>query len=391
MNMPQPLSRSVSRRSFLLGSGAVALGGPALLAACGDKKTTGGETATGGEGASGSKGSADKVRIASWPLYLENDSDPQKSPTIMGFVKATGLKVDYKPAVDSNDSFTTKYQGDLEAGRDIGFDVVVLTSWMASRWISKGWAEKIPAGLLPNKVNLLDRLASPSWDKNRDYTLPYAIGQVGIAYYPDKVGFEINSVNDLLKPSLKGKVTLLSEMRDMLGLFLLMDGINPEEATVAQGLASIEKIKKARAAGQFRKVAGNSYIEDLGLGDAAASFAWSGDVASIQADNPDLKWVLPKEGATQFVDTMVVPKGANIEAAAKWMNYLYDPKVSGPLFEAISYTSPVKGAGDFMTKEAAGNPLINPPENANIKNEFRDLNEAEAAELEKAFAEATQQ
>ncbi len=386
------MSEPLSRRDFLLRSSVLALGGPALLAACGDKKTSGGgATATEGASGGGSKGSTDKVRIASWPLYIENDSDPQTSPTIMGFVKATGLKVDYKPAVDSNDSFTTKFQGDLEKGRSIGFDVVVLTSWMASRWISKGWAEKIPADLLPNKVNILDRLASPSWDKNRDYTLPFAIGQVGLAYYPDKVGFEINSVSDMLKPSLKGKVTLLSEMRDMVGLFLLMDGINPEQATVAQGLASIEKIKKARAAGQFRKVTGNSYIEDLGLGDVAASFAWSGDVASIQADNPDLKWVLPKEGATQFVDTMLVPKGGNIEAAAKWMNFLYDPKVSGPLFEAISYTSPVKGAGDFMTKDAASNPLINPPVGANIKNEFRDLNEAEAAELEKAFAAATQQ
>ena len=378
--MPQPLSR----RDFLLRSGLVALGGPALLSAC----SSGTKKATADSGVGAARGG--RVRVASWPLYLEDDQDPQKAPTIANFTKKTGIAVDYKTAVDGNDSFTAKYEGELTKGNGIGFDVVVLTSWMASRWIQKGWAEKIPADAVPNKVNVLDRMADVTWDRGRVYSLPYAIGQVGIAYYPDKVGGDIASLGDLLNPKLKGKVTILSEMRDSVGLFLLADGVKPEDATVAQAKAAIAKIKAARDAGQFRKITGNSYIEDLGLGDISAAVAWSGDVASIQKDKPDLKWVLPKDGAESFVDTMLIPIGGNGAMAAQWMNWLYDPTVSGPLFEAISYTSPVKNAGASMSADARKNPLINPPASADI-HEFRDLTEAEANELETAFAAATQQ
>lgn len=381
--MPQPLSR----RDFLIRSGLAALGGPALLSACSSGSNSTGATKSTAKSAGATAG---KVRIASWPLYIEDDQDPQKAPTIANFTKKTGIAVDYKTAVDGNDSFTAKYEGELTKGNGIGFDVVVLTSWMASRWIQKGWAAKIPADAVPNRVNVLDRMANPPWDKGRLYTLPYAIGQVGIAYYPDKVGGDIASLGDLLNPKLKGKVTILSEMRDSVGLFLLADGVKPEEATVAQAKAAIAKIKAARDAGQFRKITGNSYIEDLGLGAISAAVAWSGDVASIQKDKPNLKWVLPKDGAESFVDTMLIPIGGNAAMAAQWMNWLYDPTVSGPLFEAISYTSPVKDAGTSMSADAQKNPLINPPANADI-HEFRDLTEAEAAELETAFAAATQQ
>jgi spermidine/putrescine-binding protein len=91
-----------------------------------------------------------------------------------------------------------------------------------------------------------------------------------------------------------------------------------------------------------------------------------------------------------FVDTMIVPTGGNLGPAQQWMDYLYDPAATGPLFEAISYTSPVKGAADHMSAKAASNPLINPPADAKI-HDFRDLSEDEAEELETAFAKATQQ
>lgn len=386
------MARPLSRRDLLSRGALLALGGPALLAACssGDKKDSGSSSDTAASGSSGSGGSDKKVRIATWPYYLEDDANPQASPTVKSFTKATGFGVDYKLAVDDNSSFTTKYQPDLEKGNGIGFDVVVLTSWMASRWVQRGWAQAFTADGIPNKGNILDRMANPSWDPDRAKTMPYAIGQVGIAYYPDKCGFEVKSIKDLLDPRLKDRVTILSEMRDTTGLFLLANGVEPEKATVDETLKAIDDIAKARSAGQFRKITGNSYIEDLGLGDIWACVAWSGDVASLQKENPDLKWVLPSDGAMSFVDTMLIPTGGNLTTGQAWINHLYDPTVSGPLFEAISYTSPVKGAGDHMSAAAAKNPLVNPAPDAPI-HEFRDLTEAEANTLEEAFAKATQQ
>lgn len=386
---------SLTRRDFLVRSGLLVVGGSGLLAACSSDSGSESETKSGStdSSASGTKGSGTNkgtVRIGTWPLYIENDTDPQASPTIQAFTKATGIKVEYSSTIDGNDSFTSKYEGDLKAGKDIGFDVVVPTAWMAARWISNGWTREIPADLVPNRVNVIDSMVNPPWDIGRKHSLPFAIIQTGIAYYPDKVGGDIASLADLLDPKLKGKVTVLSELRDTVGLFLLADGVNPEDASIDQCLAAIAKIKAARDRGQFRKVTGNGYIEDLRLGDVSACMAWSGDVASIQAEKPDLKWVLPTGGGMSAVDTMIIPKGGNAEMAAAWLNFLYDPTVSGPLFEAISYSSPVKGAGDSMSAEAAGNVLINPPASAKL-HEFRMLTDEENVTLETAFAQATQQ
>ncbi len=385
--------KPLSRRDFLVRSSLLAVGGSGVLAACSsDSGSSSGSTdsATGSGSGSGSALKKGVVRIGTWPLYIENDTDPQESATIKAFTKATGIKVEYSSTIDGNDSFTSKYEGDLKAGKDIGFDIVVPTSWMAARWIKNGWTQEIPADLVLNKANVLDSMANPVWDAGRKFSLPYAIIQTGIAYYPEKVGGEITNLAGLLDPKLKGKVTILNELRDAVGLFLMADGVKPEDASIDQCLAAIGKIKAARSGGQFRKVTGNGYIEDLRLGDLAACMAWSGDVASIQAEKPDLKWVLPSDGAMSSVDTMIIPKGGNAEMAAAWMNFLYDPTVSGPLFEAISYSSPVKDAGKSMSAEAASNVLINPAADANL-HEFRQLTDKENVTLETAFAQATQQ
>ncbi len=374
---------SLGRRDFLLKAGLLGISGPALLAACGSSKTT-----TSAGGAASGKGK--KVSIASWPFYIENDQDPKSGATIKGFTAATGFDVDYQIAIEDNVSFTEKYAPDLKNNKSIGFDVVVLTSWACANWIKNGWAAEIPAAKVPNRKNLLPRLAKPDFDATRKFTLPYALGQVGIAYYPDKIGFEITSMADFLRPELKGKTTILSEMRDSTGLFLLMQGVKPETATVDQIMKAIDEIKKYRDQGHFKKITGNSYTEDLDLGDTWAAIAWSGDVAAIQEKKPELKWVLPKEGAMSFVDTFMIPKGGNVDAGAAWINYLYDPKVSGPLFEAISYASPVTGAGDAMSDKGKNSPLVNPPATADI-HEFRSLTEDEATKVEEAFAAATQQ
>jgi spermidine/putrescine transport system substrate-binding protein len=381
--MTQESPLSIGRRDFLIKAGLLGLSGPALLAACGGSTKT---ATTAGPAA----GKGKKVSIASWPFYIENDQAPNEGATIKGFTAATGYDVDYQTAVEDNVSFTEKVAPDLKNKKAIGYDVVVLTSWECANWIKNGWAAEIPAAKVPNKKNLLDRLAKPDFDATRKFTLPYALGQVGIAYYPDKIGFEIKSFKDFLKPELKGKTTLLSEMRDSVGMFLLSAGVKPETATVEQMMTAIAEIKKYRDQGHFKKITGNSYTEDLDLGDTWAAVAWSGDVAAIQEKKPELKWVLPSEGAMTFVDTFMIPKGGDVDAGAAWINYLYDPKVSGPLFEAISYASPVKGAGDAMTAEGKASPVINPPATADL-HDFRTLTEEEAAKVEEAFAAATQQ
>jgi spermidine/putrescine transport system substrate-binding protein len=385
-----------SRRDFIRRATALGLIGPGVLAACGGSDDEEGTTTAGSAAAPGTAGSvaapsgdASKVRVASWPFYIENDQDPKSAPTIKTLIDA-GVDVNYQTVFDDNIGFTEKFRPDLVKGADIGYDICVPTSWMAAQWIEQGWCQEIPADMVPNKVNLRDDLANPSFDPGRKFSLPFAQGQAAIAYYPDKVGFEIKTFDDFLRPELKGRITILSELRDTVGMFLLWKGKDPASASLEEILAAIEDVKKLRDEGMFKEVAGNYYAEDLSLGDTWASLAWSGDVSAIQAENPDLQWVIPPTGAMLFTDTMVIPKGGNAAGAATWMNHLYDPKVSAPLFEFIGYVSPVKGASELMSADAAANGYINPPPGTKIV-EFRTLTADEIEQVDEAFTAATQQ
>jgi spermidine/putrescine transport system substrate-binding protein len=370
-----------SRRRFL-GMGGIALGGlamgPTLLAACSsDSSSSGG-------------GSSDGITVLNWPLYIEGD-EPSTSATLKGFTSSTGIKVDYKNSIDGNESFNTKYQATLEKGQGIGADLIVLTSWNAAAYIGANLVQPFDSAAFPNKKNVISRLANPSWDPGRANSIPWAVGQTGLAYWPDKVGGKITDVNAIFDPKFKGKVTILDEMRDTVGLTMLGMGANPATGTTAQMLAAVDKIEKARDAGQFKKVTGNSYTEDLAIGDTWIAVAWSGDVAQLQADNPGLEWVIPSQGGMLWVDNAMIPVGAkNPEGANKLLNYVYDPAVAGPLYESIQYIPPVTGATQYMTATAQASPFIVPPATPPLY-EFDVISADVAEEVERAFVAATEQ
>jgi len=371
-----------SRRRFL-GMGGLALGGlavgPTLLAAC-----SSGSSSSSGSGSSGG------ITVLNWPLYIEDD-EPTTSPTLKAFTTSTGIKVNYKNSIDGNESFNTKYQATLEKGKGIGADLIVLTSWNAAAYIADNLVEPFDATTFPNKKNVISRLANPSWDPGRTKSIPWSVGQTGLAYWPDKVGGKITDVNAIFDPKFKGKVTILDEMRDTVGLTMLGMGNNPSTGTVPQMLAAVDKIGKARDAGQFKKVTGNSYTEDLALGDTWIAVAWSGDVAQLQADNPGLEWVIPSQGGMLWVDNAMIPVGAkNPEGANKLLNYVYDPAVAGPLYESIMYIPPVTGATQYMSSTAQTSPFIVPPATPPLY-EFDVISPDATEQVSRAFVAATEQ
>jgi spermidine/putrescine transport system substrate-binding protein len=386
------MARHLSRRDLIIRGGALGATGlslPALLAACGGSKGASTSVAPDSSSATTAGGAGDSITMFNWPLYIEND-DASTSPTLKNFTAATGIKVDYRPEVDGNDTFTAKYEPFLSKGEGIGGDIVVLTSYMAARYVEKGYVQAFDDANFPNKVNLIDARRNPKWDPDNKHTVPYAIGQVGIAYFPDKVGGTITSLSDLLDPKLKNRVSILDALGDTVGSFMVDLGFNPEDGNVDQAKQAIAAIKKARDAGQFRKIVGNSYTDDLQTGEVWAALAWSGDIASLKKDVPGIEFVLPAKGALSFTDNLMIPVGAKNKAGAeKLINFLYDPKNSGPLFEAISYVSPVKGAADYMTDAGKDSIFINPPVGAKLY-EFPPVTDAVYEELSALFLEATQ-
>src|SRR5215212_1628087 len=199
------MNRTLTRKQLLeraaLGGAALTL--PGFLAACGggDDETTGAATTEAG------KELADRLRFSNWQLYIDFDEKTKKRPTLDQFTEKTGVKVDYFEDINDNASYFGKIQRPLSQGQSIDRDIVVLTdnSRFPSLLIEKGWAEKLDKSALPNISNLQDSLASPSFDPDRDYSLPWQSGMTGIATNTKLTGGKpVVTVDELLEsPALK--------------------------------------------------------------------------------------------------------------------------------------------------------------------------------------------
>lgn len=299
------------------------------------------------------------LKISNWPLYIAKD-------TVANFSKKAGVEVSYVEDINDNESLFGKVAPMLRAGQNPDRDIIVPTDYMAARFVRQKWVEKFSKADVPNAKNLEPSLAHPDWDPDRSHSLPWATVFTGIAYNIKLTKRELTSVNDLFDPAFKGHVSLLSQMRDTMSLVMLGMGVDPAKAKKKDFVAAIEKIKGEVASGQIRQFFGNDYGAALSRGDIWVAIAWSGDVVQLQKDNPDLRFLVPKEGIYRSVDNMMIPiKAAHKEAALAWMNYVYDPEVYASITATINYVPPVAGTQPFLAKLDAGlakSPLIYPTE-----------------------------
>ncbi|MEN9594734.1 MAG: hypothetical protein RLY23_1217, partial [Actinomycetota bacterium] len=270
----------------------------------------------------------------------------------------------------------------------------VLTDWMANRIINEvKWAQPLVASKIPNKANLLPALASPAFDPQRKFSLPWTSGMTGIAYNIALTGKEIKTIDDFIAVS--GPTSVLSEMRDTIGLFMLADGKDLIKPTYANAETAFDRLEKAISDGAITSFNGNDYVADLGTGNLAAAFAWSGDVAQITRDNPDVRFVIPESGGTLWSDNLMIPVTSDKpDLASEWMNFFYDPVNAARLTSFIQYISPVQGVADELIKmggdaaKLADDPLVHPTEAVLATlSIFGPLNEAEEILFDKRFAE----
>lgn len=378
--------RGVDRRRFIKGMGAgglLMLGGPALLAAC--AREGGGDDRS--------------FTFANWPLYIDQVEDGWfETSSIEDFTEETGITVNYLEEVNDNNDWFGKVQAQLQAGNNIQRDLVALTDWMAARFIRLGWCEELDHSKIPNMSNLESALQSPSFDPDRTYTLPWQTGNTAIGYNPELTGRELTSINDIFDPAFAGRVSLLTESRDTLGLVMLGMGIDPSTCTMEEIHAAIDKIQPYVDNEHIRRFTGNDYGEDLVAGNLAACFAWSGDVVQLQLDNPELQFLVPEEGLMLWADNMLIPKGStNIDEAHEWMNFVYQPRVAAKIASWVNFIPPVAGTKDALLELAAeiedddlaalaDDPLIF-PDAATLEKSFifRGLDEEEEREMDDAF------
>ena len=380
-------SAQISRRALLAGAGsatAISLFGTSGI------ESASAENAT--------------VRWANWSLYLDYDNKSKKYPTLVDFTKKTGIPVKYMEAIDDNDTFTAKVTPQLKLKKDIGYDIVVPTEWMAARWINSGFVQKFDDVAVPNKKNVLPFLLNRPLDPGRHYSLPWAGIIAGIAWNKKKLPAGINSIEDkthperglFSNPALKGKIEVLSEMRDTIGLIMLWQGVDISKPFTQDKFDNaLNYLQKKIKDGWIRQIKGQSYAEDMISGDAVAVIGWSGDINQLNLQNQNqFGFAIPESGGTFSTDNMMIPSTSTNKAGAEAViNYYYDPVVAARVANYINYVCPVSGAKEAMAKISpaqAKNPLIF-PDDAMWKNlkVFRDLSAAEQIKFSTSFQKAS--
>ncbi|MFM6982477.1 MAG: spermidine/putrescine ABC transporter substrate-binding protein, partial [Microbacteriaceae bacterium] len=245
---------------------------------------------------------------------------------------------------------------------------------------------------IPNHANLVETLANPDFDPGRQQSLPWQGGFAGIAYNTEKLPGGLKNIDDLWSADLKGRVTVLSEMRDTLGCIMRAQGADITKFTSEEFYAALDLLEQQVTDGQIRNVKGNSYTEDLVSEDALAAIAWSGDITLLNYEAGYEKWkfVLPESGGTFWNDTFIIPIGSPRKTnAEKLINWYYDPAIAAEVAAWVNYVTPVKGAYDEAVKidpELANNQLIFPQEETLKQvHVFRTLTDAEDNEFQAAF------
>jgi spermidine/putrescine transport system substrate-binding protein len=336
------------------------------------------------------------VDFANWPLYIDtDDEDTSERPTLSAFTERTGICVRYAEEINDNDEFFGKISPALMNHQETDRDLIVVSDWMAARFVRLGWVQEMDRAKQPNVAKYLDpQLRSPAFDDGRLHSVPWQSGITGIAYNRRKLGREIKHTDDLWADDLRGKVTLLSGLDESFALLMQGNGVDVTRWTADDFHTVCEQVERLVKAKHIRRFTGNDYIKDLSTGDVLACQAYSGDVIQLQADNPDIEFVVPQEGAELWAESLMIPNLARHKRNAEALvDHYYEPEVAAELAAWVNYVCPVPAARDVLasskdeeTAALAEDPLIFPDDEMRRRLAIaRDITSEERTEFAKRW------
>ncbi|MGA4951828.1 polyamine ABC transporter substrate-binding protein [Streptomyces lydicamycinicus] len=384
----------LSRRALLRGTGGLGVTGAlAAMTGCGVPPAYVGAADRGGPDRSARDR---RLVFANWPLYIDvDDHHKQRRPTLDAFERRTGISVTYTEEINDNDEFFGKISPALMNHQSTGRDLIVMSDWMCARFVRLGWVQEMDRAAQPHVARHLDPLLrSPHFDPGRTHSVPWQSGITGIAYNRKKLGREIRHTADLWKDDLRGRVTLLSGLDESFALLMQGDGVDITRWTADDFHRMTDRIRRLVSRGHIRRFTGNDYIKDLDSGDVLAAQAYSGDVIQLQADNPDIEFVVPEEGAELWAESLLIPDLAEHKRnAERLIDYYYRPEVAADLAAWVNYVCPVPAARDVLASSRdreraalAEDPLIFPDDAMRKRLAIaRDITSKERAEFAKEW------
>ncbi|MEV7469998.1 spermidine/putrescine ABC transporter substrate-binding protein [Streptomyces kronopolitis] len=384
----------LSRRALLRGVGGIGMTGAlAAVAGCGVPPAY----VKAADRTGPDRSAADRRLIfANWPLYIDvDDHDKQRRPTLDAFQRRTGISVTYTEEINDNDEFFGKIGPALMNHQSTGRDLIVMSDWMCARLVRLGWVQEMDRTAQPQVAKHLDPLLrTPHFDPGRRHSVPWQSGITGIAYNRRKLGREIRHTSDLWKDDLRGRVTLLSGLDESFAMLMQGDGVDITRWRAADFHRMADRIRRLVRRGHIRRFTGNDYIKDLDSGDVLAAQAYSGDVIQLRADNPDIEFVVPQEGAELWAESLLIPNlAAHKRSAERLIDYYYEPAVAAELAAWVNYVCPVPAAREVLASSKdkdraalAEDPLIFPDDSMRERLAIaRDITSAERTEFAKEW------
>jgi len=344
-------------------------------------------------------GTKDNITWGNWTYYLDYDDKTSTNPSLDEFIDKTGINVNYVEDIDDNNTFYGKIKDALAQSKFTGYDVVTFTDWMNARLILAKQVQEFDYANMPNvKSNLVDaQWDALDVDPGRKHTIPWQLPTSSWAWNTKAVPNGIKTLDDFLQPALKGKVGVLSEMRDTMGLILAGQGVDPSgKWGDTEWDAAMAWLDDALKSGQITQVKGNSYTQDLETGVTLAAMVWTGDVVMMNVESdkgPQWTVEIPESGGMIASDSFSVPNGTSADAkesVEKLIDFYYQPEIAARVADYVNYVTPVKGAQAEMEKvnpDNVDNPAIFPTEEAWKRlHPFRTL----SAEEDKRYSEQFQ-
>jgi len=363
------LQERTSRRGFLRRAGVAGLvvAGGGWLASCGGdagtSTTTGGPAGTGAATTIGTGAGTGTTEPLAKELFFYNWSDYIAEDTIPNFEKEFGVRVVYDN-YSSNDTLLAK----LQSGAT-GYDIVVPSDYMVTTMIGLDLLQPLNLDNIPNTKNLYPRFREAPFDPGNKYSIPWQWGTTGIGYNSEQVPDFQPTWDMLWNEKYKGRITMLTESRDVFAVALFRLGYDPNTTDKAQIDEALKMLQEQKPL--LKHYTSDTYIDELAANDAWLSHGYSGDVFQAIAENDKVAYAIPEEGAIIWVDSMCIPKGAPSPRTAEvFMDYILRPDVGAAISNYVFYASPNEAAFDLIDPEITGDPAIYPPQEVLDKLEF---------------------
>ncbi|MGL4225611.1 polyamine ABC transporter substrate-binding protein [Vibrio misgurnus] len=297
------------------------------------------------------------LNVYAWGGYL-----PEQSLT--AFQQQEGVTINYS-TFENNESMYTK----LKLLKGTGYDVVFASAYFIEKMAREGLLAKIDHAQIPHMQDTLPALLGLAHDPDNTYSLPYIWGITGLYYNSAMLPNGITRWADLWDKQYQQQVMLIDDMRDVFGMALKLNGFSVNSRNEAE----IEQAYQSLLALRNNILLYNSDAPHVPYvsGEATLGMQWNGNAYQGQVEMPELKFVMPEEGAVLWMDNFTIPAGSkNIPLAHKFINFMYQPENQAEIVKSLGYASATKAGRALLPPELRDNPTIFPSDAEMQKGEF---------------------